>query len=163
MRGFLNTLFLATVTSTCLSTFAVSAPLAEAWLCEMKTVDRTGWISRRVEFHLAADGSGQVFDSVISEVFGHPILAEISENSGNRLKLKWTVRNLRVDASTTISRPQYSAFLNRATKRVTVSAFVALVDMPLVGWGKCIAKAPNAKFDPTSAPRRRIVIEVPEL
>jgi hypothetical protein len=139
------------------------APLAvaETWRCEMNRVDAHGWISHQLEVQLASDGSARVYDSAIREVFGAPIDAEVSENAGKRLKVKWVPRNLQVNTGRIISRPRYSAFINRDTRRVTASVSLGVSDMLIVGQGNCRETAGTGRFAPTSRPRQRIIIEIP--
>ena len=139
---------------------AATALQAEAWLCEMKAVDRTGWISHRLEIHLDRQGQARVLDSAIQEIHGAPITVTPKENAGVRLQVDWIARNLPVNAGLTVARPHYSAFLNRNTGRVTVTVNLAVGDMFPSGAGRCVPTS-GKTFQPTSPPRKRFIIEVP--
>lgn len=141
---------------------SASIVTAETWRCQMRHVDTTGWISHRLEVQVAGNDTVQVLDSAIAEMHGHPIVGTLKENKGLRLQVDWITRNLPTRSGLVVSRPRYSAFINRETGRVSVSALLAVGDMIPKGSGRCKRLAGTGSFALTSAPRPRFVIEVPE-
>lgn len=115
------------------------AAQAVTYRCEMKPFTRFGWIPPQMVLIVAEDRSkALVFDNYIAELYKEPIPASVTIRKGEKLEIKWKIRNLPIGNGTQRVNVDYIAMLETKTLKATLRAFTYAHAYAPNGGGTCV-------------------------
>ncbi len=120
-----------------LASLLPTAALAQSYECTRTQMARGGWVSNTFIFLLQNNGNqAQMIDAYINDVHGKPIAVDVKKVSGNRYRMKWTVRNVKVrnDGTGILS---HTFIYNDAKKTFKISGRLHGFDNVISGGGTC--------------------------
>ncbi len=121
----------------------LAAPLQAAevrgtYRCEMSDAENSyGWISKVIYIRQFADGSVKVADPVVQHFEGAPIPARVLRDDGNRLIVKWSLKNARADSGVSISDMDYRASITRSGGAIELRTIPRHFDRGIRSGGRC--------------------------
>jgi hypothetical protein len=135
-KGFIA---VALVFAVAFSTTAEAAQeKATVYDCQVKDFKGKGWIAPRVIVSLAPDGkSAAVYDGIIHEVYGAPLMIKVKPRDEKSVILNWRVNDIPAGNMNTKEHAQYSAILYTKKHELSVTAQLSYFDNEPRGRGKC--------------------------
>ena len=91
--------------------------------CDMSDVAQgNGWVSPKIAFVMAEDGTVQVVDAVTLHFTKGAVAGTILRDNGTRLIVKWTVKGARSRNGISIANFDYRASLAKRSGKIELSA-----------------------------------------
>ncbi|WP_405111152.1 hypothetical protein L0Z65_04455 [Phaeobacter sp. BS52] len=122
-----------------LGTLFAAAPVAAApvtYDCTIQSYEKHGWIASRVLVFVDHDEKvSGVMDGIIATRQKTPMIVPYDQRSKQRLKLKWTLKNLGSSQGST--KVTYSATMDEPRMKLSISARVHGADNRPSGSGPC--------------------------
>lgn len=84
-----------------------------------------GWIAEKMVIAIEPNGQVIVTDGRILHYKQDPMIAKVTKNTDQNLKLRWALRNIRDGGNQLIERLNHEASLNKKTNEITVRVDVA--------------------------------------
>ncbi|MFU1682820.1 hypothetical protein ACM258_09625 [Phaeobacter piscinae] len=126
-------------TAAVLGTLCAATPVAAApvtYDCTLQSYEKHGWIASRVLVFVDHDEKvSGVMDGIIASRQKTPMIVPYDQRSKQRLKLKWTLKNLGSSQGST--KVTYSATMDEPRMKLSISARVHGADNRPSGSGPC--------------------------
>ena len=137
------------LTASLLATLALSTPLAAqgerapaprpvVMLCELIDESHSGWVPEFVMLTRQASGRIEVFDTILHQLIGKPIQAQITQDSRRSRTYGWALAGVRNGSGQWAERMDFRLELRKADGTVTMQVTVAGFDNTMQGQGQCI-------------------------
>lgn len=128
-----------------LAIIALALPLAAqeqprpvVMLCELIDESHSGWVPEFVMLTRQASGRIEVFDTILHQLVGHPIQAQITQDNSRTRTYGWALAGVRNGAGQWAERMDFRLELHKADGTVVMQVTVAGFDNIMQGPGQCI-------------------------
>jgi|GEM_PF-1141086 len=122
----------------CIGMLAAGAVQAKTYTCAVTPDFSPDWISKTLVFNID-DNSGEVrvFDGIIKQYGGKPVVGKLSVETAKRVTITWTTRQVRDDYGNSSARFMFRASYYKDNGKMIISSMPGGWDNRFGGSGRC--------------------------